>query len=398
MSHDRGCGGTLAVIVAAVLAASLAVLLLGAVLAFEVGRVVFSAEEVAQVVGERAVDSGAVRRLVIQQLLDTGSTGATTDFDLARALSFLDQDEVEGVFDLLIPPDWARSQLSEAFRGLYDWMDNDLPAPAVPLDLRPIQQSLISGGAARVVETILDSWPACTVQQLDELSRAALAGQLPMQYCEPSEPYRSAISVFATQALIEQARALPPKIDLLARDPAQPTDDPASVMALKEQLRFLRALTRWGWLLPFSFLGLIMALVVRSLRGLARWWGLPLLAGGLLSFFGVFVASALAERLTARALQRVSPDELVRLLGSILDGLRDRILGRMIVHSLLIILGAGLLLALGLVLARRAARTPAFILPAPALTPTKSASRPTPPTREGPQPPSDPETPTGMFG
>jgi hypothetical protein len=396
MSHDRGCGGTLAVIVAAVLAASLAVLLPGAVLAFEVGRVVFSAEAVAQIVGERAVDSGAVRRLVIQQLLDAQSTGANADFDLARALSFLDQGEVEGVFDLLIPPDWARSQLSDAFRGLYDWMDNDLPAPAVPMDLRPIQQSLISGGAARVVETILDSWPACTVQQLDELSRAALAGQLPMQYCEPSEPYRSAISVFATQALIDQARALPPKIDLLARDSGQPTEDLASVMAFKEQLRLLRALTRWGWLLPFSFLGLIMALVVRSLRGLTRWWGLPLLTAGLLSVFVVFVASALAERLTARALQGISPEELVRLLGSILDGLRDRILGRMVVHSLLITLGAGLLLVLGLVLARRAARTPAPNPPAPAPPPAQTAARPTPPALEGP--PSDHETPTGMFG
>jgi hypothetical protein len=398
MTHSRGCGGTLAVIVATALAVSLAVLLPGAVLAFEVGRVLFSAEEVAQVVGERAVDSGAVRRLVIQQLLEARSTGATTDFDLARALSFLDQDEVEGVFDLLIPPDWARSQLSAAFRGLYDWMDNDLPAPAVPMDLRPIQQSLVSGGAARVVETILDSWPACTVQQLDELSRSALAGQLPMQYCEPSEPYRSAIAVLATQALIEQARALPPKIDLLARDPSQPTDDLASVMALKEQLRTLRALTRWGWLLPFSLLGVIMALVVRSLRGLARWWGLPLLGGGLLSFLGVFVASALAERLTAQALQGVSPDELVRLLGSILDGLRDQILGRMLVHSLLIILGAGLLLGLGLVLARRAARLPAPIPPAPALASTQTATQPMPPTLEAHQPPSDRETPTGMFG
>jgi hypothetical protein len=277
-------------------------------------------------------------------------------------------------------------------------MDNDLPAPAVPMDLRPIQQSLVSGGAARVVETILDSWPACTVQQLDELSRSALAGQLPMQYCEPSEPYRSAIGVLATQALIEQARALPPKIDLLARDPSQPTDDLASVMALKEQLRTLRALTRWGWLLPFSLLGVIMALVVRSLRGLARWWGLPLLGGGLLSFLGVFVASALAERLTAQALQGVSPDELVRLLGSILDGLRDQILGRMLVHSLLIILGAGLLLGLGLVLARRAARLPAPIPPAPALASTQTATQPMPPTLEAHQPPSDRETPTGMFG
>ena len=396
MGRNRSCAGNLARIVAAVLAACLALMLPLALLGFNVGRVLFSPEVVAGVIVERAVDSGGLRRIVSERLLSPEAGGGNPEFELARAMSFLEQDEVERVLDLLIPPEWARAQVGGALESLYAWMDNDSPSPVVPLDLRPIQQSLLTGGAERLVETILDSWPACTVEQIEELAMAAIqGGEVQMPYCEPPEPYRSAVSLMATQGLIEEARALPPTIDLLGQDPAQSPQDLAGAMALKEQLRLMRALARWGWLLPLSFLGIIMALVVRSFRGLTRWWGIPLLIGGLLSVVGVFVASGLAQRLVAQALGDGLPEELVRLLRSILDGLRDRILGRMLVQSVVVTLGAVLLLFLGYLLGRRKAASGAL---AQASAAPRSAESPVSTPRPAPKPPSDRETPTGMFG
>ena len=396
MGRNRSCAGNLARIVAAVLAACLALMLPLALLGFNVGRVLFSPEVVAGVIVERAVDSGGLRRIVSERLLSPEAGGGNPEFELARAMSFLEQDEVERVLDLLIPPEWARAQVGGALESLYAWMDNDSPSPVVPLDLRPIQQSLLTGGAERLVETILDSWPACTVEQIEELAMAAIqGGEVQMPYCEPPEPYRSAISLMATQGLIEGARALPPTIDLLGQDPAQSPQDLAGAMALKEQLRLMRALARWGWLLPLSFLGIIMALVVRSFRGLTRWWGIPLLIGGLLSVVGVFVASGLAQRLVAQALGDGLPEELVRLLRSLLDGLRDRILGRMLVQSVVVTLGAVLLLFLGYLLGRRKAAPSALAQESAA---PRSAGSPVSTPRPAPKPPSDRETPTGMFG
>lgn len=396
MGRNRSCAGNLARIVAAVLAACLALMLPVALLGFNVGRVLFSPEVVAGVIVERAVDSGGLRRIVSERLLSPEAGGGNPEFELARAMSFLEQDEVERVLDLLIPPEWARAQVGGALESLYAWMDNDSPSPGVPLDLRPIQQSLLAGGAERLVETILDSWPACTVEQIEELAMAAIqGGEVQMPYCEPPEPYRSAVSLMATQGLIEEARALPPTIDLLGQDPAQSPQDLAGAMALKEQLRLMRALARWGWLLPLSFLGIIMALVVRSFRGLTRWWGIPLLIGGLLSVVVVFVASGLAQRLVAQALGDGLPEELVRLLRSILDGLRDRILGRMLVQSVVVALGAVLLLFLGYLLGRRKAAPSAL---AQASAAPRSAGSPVSTPRPALKPPSDRETPTGMFG
>jgi hypothetical protein len=70
----------------------------------------------------------------------------------------------------------------------------------------------------------------------------------------------------------------------------------------------------------------------------------------------------------------------------------------MLVHSLLIMLVAGVLLVVGFLLARRARRMPASTAPAPAATHPQGTARPAPPAQEEPRPPTDRETPTGMFG
>jgi hypothetical protein len=170
-------------------------------------------------------------------------------------------------------------------------------------------------------------------------------------------------------------------------------------MAQKEQMRLLRALTRWGWLLPLSFLGLIMALVVRSLRGLARWWGIPLLVGGLLSLLTVLLGAGFAERLISQVVgEPAMPETLTRLLRGILDGLRDSILGRALVHSLLIVLGAGALLFVGFLFGRRKMATvPAAAPPQPASIPAAPPPA-TLPMRAEPKTPTDEERPTGMYG
>src|SRR4030042_464841 len=159
MGRNRSCAGNLARIVAAVLAACLAVRLPLALRGFNVGRVLFAPEVVAGGIVERAVDSGGLRRIVSERLLSPEAGRGNPEFELARAMSFLEHDEVERVLDLLIRPEWARAQVGGALESLYAWMDNDSPSPGVPLDLRPIQQSLLAGGAERLVRTILGSWP-----------------------------------------------------------------------------------------------------------------------------------------------------------------------------------------------------------------------------------------------
>jgi hypothetical protein len=386
-----GCLGSLGRAATILLAAVFVLTLPIALLAFNVGRVAFSRVEVASVVIQRAVDSGGLRRLMAERLLDPGASDAGSDFNLARAMSFLGPDELERVYDLLIPPEWARSQVSAALEGLYAWIDSDRLRPSMELDLRPIQDHLASGGASRLVEIILASWPDCTVEQLDELALAAISDAVPMQYCEPPEPFRSVLAEFAAQGVLQMVRDLPPKADLLSGDSDLAWQTPEELLALKEQIRMLRGFSRWGWLLPLSLLGLIMALAVRSVRGLTRWWGMPLLLGGALSFLVAVGASGSAGRLFARAIgEPALPDAFLQIVKAVAEGLSERVLGRMAVQSVFLAGGAALLLVVGLFFGRARAHRPSEVATPPAA--------PAAPDVIGAEQMGEKDAPTGMFG
>jgi hypothetical protein len=362
-----------------------------ALLGLNVGRVGFSRVEVASVVIERAVDSGGLRRLVVERLLDPEATEASSDFNLARAMSYLEPDELERVYELLIPPEWARSQVSGALEGLYAWIDDERLRPTMDLDLRPIQDHLADGGASRLVEIILASWPDCTVEQLDELALAAISDAVPLQYCEPPEPFRSALAEFATQGVVQMARDLPPKASLLSGDSDLALRNAEELIRLKEQLRLLRGFSRWGWLLPLSLVGLIMALVVRSVRGLTRWWGIPLLLGGALSFLVAVGASGTVGGLFARAFgEPALPDAFLQIARGVAEGLAERVLGRMAVQSVILAGGAVVLLVVGSFFGRGKAARGSEVAASPAASPA--------PDRIEAKPADERDTPTGMFG
>jgi hypothetical protein len=189
------------------------------------------------------------------------------------------------------------------------------------------------------------------------------------------------------------ARDLPAKADLLSTDAGLAGQNPEELMALKEQLRLLRGFSRWGWLLPLSLLGLIMALAVRSLRGLTRWWGIPVLLGGALSFLVALAASSMAEGFIAQAVGDPGvPDAFLRIVRGVGEDLAERSLGRMVPQSVLLAVAAAVILLLGFLFGKRRA-----VEAGAPTAPETPEMGPVPAIRE-PEQGGDRETPTGMFG
>jgi chromate transport protein ChrA len=63
----------------------------------------------------------------------------------------------------------------------------------------------------------------------------------------------------------------------------------------------------WGWFLPASLLGLLMILIIRSLRDIGQWWGIPLLLGGLWSLVVIAIVSTGRIDLVRDALTDFAP-------------------------------------------------------------------------------------------
>lgn len=306
---------------------------------------------------ENLVYSGMVQREVATNLLAPellGGEGAE-GFEFAEAFRHLSEAERVELVEILAPPEWLEAQVREIVGGLSRWFWSDAPRPRITLDHRPIKESLASGGAERLVELIVDSWPSCSPQQAREMqNRDAQTGQVPILYCEPPEPTRTHISNYLVSQIELLAREMPVRVPLIAEDGE--SGDPEQSAQWKEQLRFLHAVGRSAWMIPFSFLGLIMAAAVRSWRDLTRWWGRVLLLAGILTIVAGVLMGAAAERFVLtglsqlRAEARLAYDILIVALRSLSEAVLDSTAG----HAILLILIGAVLLLVYWLLNRRA--------------------------------------------
>jgi hypothetical protein len=309
---------------------------------------------------------------------------------LEGALSYLTPQERDYLAERLLPADWVREQLQAGLDDLYAWVDNEQARPSVEVDLRPVKETLRQGGADELIEVVVDSWPPCTVEQVDVMAAQIFGLAEGFPFCEPPEPFRTGLVGMAGEAIKLGLYALPDQLSV-SGERAEEKANP-EILRFKEDLRLARALGRWSWLLLPALLGLTMALVIRSWRGMAWWWGLPLILGGLLT-----LVAAVGVRLGARAviggmvLGPGIPPIMAEVLQSVAEGWVTSALRAVGVHAGIILLTGGGLFALGLWRGRRAERAapPAARPPTP-----KIATLPLP---SDPEPPEG-ETPTGMFG
>lgn len=400
MRGSSGCLGTVAQVLAGLLAGAFILSLPIALLARSASVVVFSPRALTEIVASRLLESPALRRSLVQGVFQgmmeqTGTNQGATD----ESLSHLGDRQFDEIAAIVLPSGWAKQQIVANLDRLYAWIDNSQQRPSIVLEIQPIKDRLQGGGAAELADLIVDSWPTCTQDQISQIMSAAILGGASSLVCEPPEPFRGLVVAMIEQGLTQTVGALPSLVQLDEGGAAAQQD--AEIGTLKEQIRMVRFLAKWGWLLPVSFLGLIVALVVRSASGMCRWWGIPMLGGGVISLVLCLSLPALAFRALVASLPdgAMNPvaNEVVRALaGGVLQSIRTRALS-----SAGLVTGLGILLLLiGWWINRRTARSAVAYSPA-----VQGEARP-PATSEDTQthrPESSPaevdgKRPSGMFG
>ena len=323
------------------------------ILALAWGRVLFSPEQMTDILAAELVDSGALQRAAVEAFLQRSGPQDQLNPE-PGSLDFLDRQELDRLVETLFPPEWAHDQLRANVEILYAWIDSDLAQPAFRLDLRPLKDRLQAGGAQELVTVIVDSWPGCSAEQVQQLEGEGFAaGELPSVTCEPPEPLRSRLINTGTELLLERSTSLPSSSPISGEGLA--TEEQQGVTTLKRGLRFLRELSDVGWMLPTSLLGLIVALAVRSWPALLRWWGAPLLGSGLSSFLTLFISQAIIQQArNSEGLQAASGGFFEPILQSVITRLLDTVGGRIFGMALLLTIVGLALLLVGLLLGRRA--------------------------------------------
>jgi hypothetical protein len=245
--------------------------------AFAWGRVLFSAQKMTDIFTDELVGSGALQEVAVEVMLEQVPRGGA---DLAAGiLDFLGRQRLNEMLADLFPAEWAERQVQANIESIYVWLDSDLIAPELALDIQPLKDRLLSGGAEELAATVVSSWPTCGLEQVEILLRDGVPqGKLPAFLCQPPEPLRTTVIAVATELVLRQVSELPSIVTIGEDSPLEtPTQN---YLGLKRTLRTLRAFSRAGWLLPLSMLGLIVAVAVRSWSQLLRWWGGSILAAG----------------------------------------------------------------------------------------------------------------------
>ena len=355
MSRSTGCLNTLMKMTAAFLAFIVIVALPISLLIYNVARVVFSPEIMSDLLTTRLVESGVIRGFITDSLLSPEflQEQGPGEFDFSRVLKNLSPEERGAIVDILIPPEWIKNQISASFNAIYSWVDDDRPLPSIHLDMGPIKERLLGGGVVEIVDTIVDSWPSCSAAEVEQLREVIeFGGEFPEFLCEPPEPFRGRVIDLTSSQFIQIVREVPQELSLSGDQPYP--QDMTEIATMKEWIRLARALSLSIWLLPIALLGLIMALVIRSWRALGRWWGIPLLIGGVFALMIVPLVSAVGEIFIAQQLSDLQHEAnaAYELLVIVINGLREAIFGGLLFHAALVS-GIGLVLLVGGWLASR---------------------------------------------
>ena len=402
MSGSNGCLNkgmkVLAIAVALLFILVLPLTLLGRDLAV----VIFSPLRVSGILRSRLLESGFVNNIAAESFLterwfDEMDVGGG---ELKPMFQYLSPAEREEILMTLVPPEWVDAQLDNVIHSFFTWIESEQPEPRIAVDLVPLKEGLLKGGLRQTIDTLIDSWPSCTTDEIEIMREELMrTGEIPIEVCEPPEPYRSQVLDFAVDELGNLIREQPNKIPLIDSLDASP----AEVTEFKENFQFLRSVMMWGWFLPASLLGVVMILVIRSMRDIGRWWGIPLLIGGLLSLVVLGVVSAgradLARDTLADLAQMGTP--LYRAFEIVLLGILVAATRLAFFHASLIT-AAGL--ALWLITRQLSKRAKPQIIPEDEASDVVSTEQvsgipappPVPPLGSGPDDEEGP--PSGIFG
>jgi hypothetical protein len=301
----------------------------------------------------------------------------------------LTKDQWASILRTLLPPSWLQSQVESVLAQGFKILEQPGAPLSITVDMREFKNRLTGPSGTDAVFQIIQTLPDCPAGYSPDASNPSQ-----LLECKPSDAAMAQLKPQISKALADATADIPDQLDVLKqlRDSGALNIEALNLpVGPRQLLQVGRWVVRLSPVLCVVLLLIVTLLVVRSWKGVLRWWGYPLLAAGV------------AVLLTAIVLW-VGLDVLVslgreNLPASVSIDLYDTAAGVLvfITHRYSLVTGAeGIILGLigmGLVVGsffvgrgKRAARvgTPPASVPPPPIAP--------------PSPPDDTPRQSGIFG
>ena len=196
----------------------------------------------------------------------------------------IDAPTWETIITKFIDPEWFKEQTESAIDQIIEFLVTPGETFSLDVSLVELKARIRGEEGYQAVVSLINSLEPCSSGDMLNLLNAALGFDelSSVSLCRPSESVLTLGESAIRESLNVVADKLPDNTSILVE-----TTSPGfknNLAATQRSMQLLRTLTQLSPIIPLSLLLIITLLVVRSLKGFLKWWGIPLVSVALLTF------------------------------------------------------------------------------------------------------------------
>jgi hypothetical protein len=246
----------------------------------------------------------------------------------------------EGAISALIPPEELKTLADSTLDSTFDYLNSR--TDSVVISLLPFKTRLAGPAGVESILQLLRTKPTCTVDQIIELTFAVMSGG-DLIFCNPPAEAVQIVRPLIESQLQFMTVAFPDQITLISTQQGGTPQDP------RVNLKIARTIMQITPLFPMIFLLGLTIFAVRGLIDWLKWWGLPFLFTGLISFLiavpGASLVGIVIQWLLERQAAGLIPPVLVSTLRETVNAIALEILRPVAIVGLTLV-GMGLTMVL----------------------------------------------------
>ncbi len=241
----------------------------------------------------------------------------------------------EDFFRTLLPPESLKAVGDSVLNSVFSYLNQE--SDSVTISLQPIKTNMGTDLGTQAVLNLLKTQPACTLEQVTQMTFSLLTSQ-EIAFCNPPDELVPLLTPVIQIQLQTVALIIPDEMTLLSAQNTQ--TDP------RQGIQITRILMRFSPLVPLGFLILLTLTTASSLQNLLKWWGLSFWATGLVSIFIGIIGAPIIGLILNWLIRRAS-SALPNIISSYAGELGSAVAGSILLPILLqgvaiLLFGAGM--------------------------------------------------------
>jgi len=241
----------------------------------------------------------------------------------------------EGFIRTLLPPEVLKPIGDDVLNSTFAYLS--METDIVRVNLAPVKASMVSEAGTQAVLSLLNTLPACTFEQIAQITFNLFAGGQ-IELCNPPADMLPLLAPIVQGQMQFTASIIPDQLTLMT---APPQNDP------RERLQTARLFMRLSLILPIGFLLAVTLFAVRSVKDWLLWWGIPFFITGFTAFvmgiLGAPIFGVVLEGILAKSLPNYLPNFLLDFTGEFASAMVRALLNPVLWQGLILaIIGGGM--------------------------------------------------------